>query len=460
MVRVPMVVSVLLVAALVVAAGLLAFPGRVGSSSLGSMAAHFRPSSFGTGIRADAIENASPAPPLGLVATIPLQGNPTSPVYDPANGEVYFVNSNNVSVLNGTTLMANLSLSNPPDSITVDTENGFLYVMGVIPYSADRGVVEVVSDGRQIATISTDLGPSGLFDARNGYVYVASDNVTNPYGQDGLVTVLDGTSVLASITVGPDSNLLTYNGQTGEVYVASGGENVTVLNGTSVVRIISLSMTPDDAVYDAESGYVYFAGLYSENITVMHGTTVVGTIAYSLTPRENGLGPIDPRTGDLYVNLITNVSVVRGTSVLDTLPIFRGPYFYDIEDGAIYDNLRGVVEVISDSMGYEPDEVQLFNGTNSMGNISLGVSGSPTGAVYDPASGDTYVTTYAGCLLSSCSTTQEPGYVVVLGFPPAPPSSSGIPGWAYIAIGGVGVGIAFAAIAVLVWSRRGPRSLG
>jgi len=438
-----MAVHVFVVSVLMLASSFLSASGQVGSGTLGSMPVPSRPSTFETSIRADAIDDAAAPPSLGVVATIPLHGNPSSPVYDPTTGEVYFVNSDIVSVLNGTTMMANLSLSNPPVSITVDTENGFLYVMGVTPYSADRAVVEVVSDGRQIATISTDLGPSGLFDPRNGYVYVASDNVTNPYGQYGLVTVLDGTSVLATFTVGTDSSLLTYDGQTGEVYVASGGENVTVLNGTTVVGTFSLGMLPDDAIYDAENGYVYFSSLYSEDVTALDGTTVVGTISYALTPRENGLGPIDPRTGDLYVNLITNVSVVRGTSVLATLPVYRIPYFYGIEDEAIYDNLRGIVEVISDFMGSMPDEVQLFNGTIGVGNISLGASGSPTGAVYDTENGDSYVTVWA------------PAYVVVLGTPSTPPPISAISGLTYVVIGSVCVGFGFVAIAAVVWNRRG-----
>lgn len=44
--------------------------------------------------------------------------------------------------------------------------------------------------------------------------------MTNPYGPTSLVTVLNGTSVLAPITLGQYANLLTYDGQTGDVYAA------------------------------------------------------------------------------------------------------------------------------------------------------------------------------------------------------------------------------------------------
>jgi len=398
----------------------------------------------------------------GVIATIPLKVNPTDPIYDSANAEVYFVNGDgNVSVLHGTTLLPNISLANPVTSLEFDPVNGFVYAMGLVPHSVDRGVVEVVSDGRQIANVSTDLGPTGLFDPFNGYVYVASYNLTNPYGQYGLVTVLNGTSVLGSFTVGTESALLTYDGRTGYVYVASGGENVTVLNGLTIVDTFSLNMTPSAAIYDGDDGYVYIAGSGPE-ITLVHGSTVVGTVVLPDVPdscppafpslSDCSFSPVDPRTGDLYVLMGNNVSVIRGTSLLSILPVACCTV------KSVYDSDVDAVQIVTSpcfplSQCNEADAVQLFNDTENLASLSLGVAAYPTGAAYDTASGDTVVITWTGCLVPLCgeisNETEKPGFLIVLGPPSAASASSGVPDWAYLIIGGTTGGFAVLAAAVI-----------
>ena len=163
-VRAPWAASVSIVSLLILVSGLLPTAGQPEPGALGSTVSLYRPSSVGTDLAAAATENTTVHSPLAVVATVPLRGNPFSPIYDSANGEVYFVNSNNVSVLNGSTLLANLSISNPPLSMAFDPYNHFVYVMG----SAGEGVVEVISGGRQIATIPTGPSPSGLCDPSNG----------------------------------------------------------------------------------------------------------------------------------------------------------------------------------------------------------------------------------------------------------------------------------------------------
>jgi hypothetical protein len=134
-----------------------------------------------------------------VVATIRGEFD-SPPAYDAADGDVYVANGTNVSVYNGTHLVATLP-AGAPLSVAFDSENSYVYVSADVPYSADEGFVEAYQGTELMGNVSTGLGPSALVDPRDGYVYVTSDNVTNPQGEDGLVTVIDGVAPIASITV-------------------------------------------------------------------------------------------------------------------------------------------------------------------------------------------------------------------------------------------------------------------
>src|SRR5207245_8448231 len=86
----------------------------------------------------------------------------------------------------------------------------------------------------------------------NGYIYVTN------YGAPGSVTVIDGTSVVATVTVGDVPGGLAYDSGNGYVYVTNFNSNtVSVINGTTVVATVPVGSSPGGIVYDRGKGSVY-----------------------------------------------------------------------------------------------------------------------------------------------------------------------------------------------------------
>src|SRR5207237_4086644 len=89
--------------------------------------------------------------------------------------------------------------------------------------------------------------PRGVaYDSENMYVYVAD------YGSNN-VSVIDGTTVGATVPVGTLPGALAYDGGNGFVYVANFGSyyysssNVSVISGTVVVPKVPVGTCPDGA---------------------------------------------------------------------------------------------------------------------------------------------------------------------------------------------------------------------
>jgi len=245
-----------------------------------------------------------------VIATVTVGNCPVGAAYDSGNGYVYVANrySNNVSAINGTTVVATIPVANYPAGVGYDSGNGYVYVT-----STGSNTVSVISGTTEVATIPVGYGSHGVtYDSGNGYVYVANQN-------SNTVSVISATAVVATIRVGIGPDGVAYDSGNGYVYVTNSyANNVSVLNGTTVVATIPVGNYPAGLAYDNGNGYVYVANQASNTVSV------IATIA----PPSSPLAPQDllavPGDGQVVLTWqhpasdggapITNFAVHRGTS--------------------------------------------------------------------------------------------------------------------------------------------------
>ena len=127
-----------------------------------------------------------------------------------------------MTVINGTTVVATVSVGNHPDGLAYDSANGTIYVA-----NAGTDNVSVVSGTTVVATIPVQTGPGGIgYDGGNGYAYVANFGSNN-------VSVISGRTVIATIPVGMGPAAVVYDSGNGYVYIANYGSNTTSVISTT-----------------------------------------------------------------------------------------------------------------------------------------------------------------------------------------------------------------------------------
>ena len=316
------------------------------------------------------------------VASVPLPGTPWGLGVDPTNGYVYVKNGpgNTVWVINGTALIASISVGQGPSgAIAFDPVNGDMYAANY-----GSGNVSLIRGTTVVGTIPTGGEPSGaVYNPTNGYVYV------NNYFSN--VSVISGTTVVANVSIsGVDPQEAAVDPTSGDVYVPGyQTNNVTVIHGTSVLTSISIGHSdqgdalPNSATYDASDGLVYVDNFEWDNVSLINGTRLVGSIPVERAPFG---GSFDPENGCVYVTdwVSNNVSVIRGTTVVGTIPVGLQPSYvaFDPANGYIYaeNYASDNVSVIGLTFPVTFTESGLPNGAGWYLNITHGPSFHSTGS--------------------------------------------------------------------------------
>jgi YVTN family beta-propeller protein len=233
-------------------------------------------------------------------------------------------------------------------------------------------------------SIGTGAGPtSGVFDAANGYVYVSNWNSSS-------VTIIDGTSVVATVPVGAIPNVAAVDARNGWVYVPNwGSNNVSVISGTKIIASLAVGSAPDTATYDGANGFVYVTNFNSSNVSVISGDVVVGSVDINHNP---DFAAYDSDNGYTYVLCIGNgtntgtLSAINGTRVVSTLLVGT-----PLDVG--YDNFNGLVYVSNIGNGVLGGQVLIVNGTTLIGvvytGLSLGIN--PSEFAFDSEDGLVYL---------------------------------------------------------------------
>ncbi|HEV2165496.1 MAG TPA: YncE family protein [Thermoplasmata archaeon] len=346
---------------------------------------------------------------------------PTETLFDPKNGYVYVLNGavdppapyDNLTVINGTTLIGNLSLGSDPSSIIYDSGNGYVFVLNF-----DSSNVTVINGTRLMGTVRVGTYPiSGGYDPANGLVYILNEGSSNvsvingtqlsgtvPVGSgpaamiedaangdvyvinslSGSISVLNGTKNVNTIDVGRDPTQAVYDGANGEVYVSnSKSSNVSVINSTAVIGTVTVGSDPEFLTEDSSNGFIYVANVGSSSISVINGTSLAGSVNVGSEPR-------DPlyinRTGDVYVEnlLSSNMSILDGTTLVGTLGLGDTPDAptWVPSTGRLYvpNFCSANMTVISFKYLVTFSEVGLPNGTAWSVNLTAGPSNRTTNA--------------------------------------------------------------------------------
>ena len=263
------------------------------------------------------------------IETVPVGDDPVNDIFDPADGYVYVLNyglSNNVSVLQGTSIVASIPVGYSPRWAVYDPVHRWVVVA-----NTKSGNVSMIQGTSVVATVPVGTDP-GLpaYDVRDGFVYVpnsASDNVT----------ILNGTAHVADVGAGAGPQAAVYEATRGWTYITnSASGNATVLNGSRFVANVPLGVAPVFGADDPGSGQVYVADEGSDSVHLVNGTTVVANLSVDGSPRYVA---VDPGRELAYVNdwNSSDVAVLEGGRVAAFVAVGTNPYAvsYDPVDARI-----------------------------------------------------------------------------------------------------------------------------
>jgi hypothetical protein len=285
------------------------------------------------------------------VSVIPTALLPKIMCYNPQNGDVYGDLGSSISVINGTTIVSNITLNGSISTMLYDRLNGILYVYqapwaiavegnsniitpgiiyainvsnntvighviigkvnsqhmlldpsnGYIYVSLMNGSIIIITPNLKIVgiiNVNISVIYSMLYDPVNGYIYVDGRGLFNSVGE--LVVINPSSnSVIGSIPVfSYDSYLfseplLTYNPSNGYVYVVD-GNGIGVISSNNLVATIPVGSQTFAVTYSPENNYVYVSAngtisvIDPEYDFVISNLTAPNDLVWSLMTYGNG----------------------------------------------------------------------------------------------------------------------------------------------------------------------------
>jgi DNA-binding beta-propeller fold protein YncE len=292
-----------------------------------------------------------------------LLSGPGPGTYAPPGGLVYVpnANANNVSIINGTRWVGAVGVGSSPSGSVYDHRNGFVYVTN--GGSRNVSILHGMSLIPFLGFVNVGSSPqSPTFDDKNGFVYVPNFGSSN-------VSVLNGTVVTASFFLGSNTapTAAAFDSSNGFVYVASSRGssspgNLSVLNGTALVSSVTVGDSPGSPAFDRANGYVYVPNEGSGNVSVINGTHLVATISLGA-----GSGPVsatyDPRNGFVYVTdaLAGTTSILNGTTLYWSAAVGQDPAIPAV------DAAHGLADVPNAGSA----SVTFLRGTTSVGSVDI-----------------------------------------------------------------------------------------
>jgi YVTN family beta-propeller protein len=229
--------------------------------------------------------------------------SPFPMIYDPSNGDVCIGTGSNITEIDPVTHKAGgqVSTGGSVYSMTYDPSNGYIYSGGLA--TPDSGAIWVIEGANIVASIPLTYPPYGLvYDSQTQNVFAI-----NPYGP---TTIINGTKVLGNTTwLSSNVNAIAFDSSNGFMYVTGTSlRNVSIINPTTGATIanVAAGLFPDQVIFDPQNKLIYVTDYGSPgpfsfpqgNVTVINGTSVVNTIPVG---REPGAILYDPSNGDVYV---------------------------------------------------------------------------------------------------------------------------------------------------------------
>lgn len=355
---------------------LLPSPGTLGHAMLAEPPAGWVTESTLHGVGEIASSSTCTNPVGCVVENISVGNSPGSLVYDSGDGDVYASNygSNNVSVMNGTSMVGTASVGIEPSAEAYDAADREVYILDTDCNTTPCGPgnVSVISGTSLAGTVAVGSDPYAIaFDSGNGEVYVGSEEVAT-------VSILSGTSVIGGVSMGGQPNALAYDSANGDIYAVDlSMSDVWVISGSTVVARVPVGTMPQFATFDSGNGDVYVSNFGSNNVSVISGTSVVATIQVGSEPEAIAYNVVN---GDVYVSHPSNaISVISGTTLVGS--VSAGAFYHAFA----CDRRNGYEYVVNDGS----NNVSVVSGTSLLGTIAVG--NQPDAIEYDDGNGYLYV---------------------------------------------------------------------
>ncbi len=291
-------------------------------------------------------ENGTYLPLTSATDTVPINSNtqnvtsggfyvpsqPTSGVFDSANGNVYVATNGMVYVVNpvNSAVVGEISMpafsqgTSSPTNMIYDPANGFIYAL------SNTGQVYAINTTSSIQypygflnfTIGVGSNPVWMaFNENSQMIYVANSGS----GNVSVISAMNNTD-FASISVYKGMNGIAFGNNKIFISSSSVGE-ISILNATTGAFITNVTWGSGDVatqlLYDSSNGYLYASGtgrgsFAHENVTVYN--TVNGALTNITTGNAVTYGmQLDPSNGMIYVASSDGyVSEIKGTTLVHT----------------------------------------------------------------------------------------------------------------------------------------------
>ncbi|GEM_PF-6669610 len=267
--------------------------------------------------------------------------------FDPFNGLVYLAqNGGGITIINGTSEAGHLNggCGDISDcAMAIDPSNGVAYIP-----NTKANTTSVINGTTLISTVQMGGSPgAALFDPANGLVYLTIEN----YGYGDKVAVINGSELTTTIRVGTYPEKLFYDPINTYVYVSVYGPGtISVIEGKSNLANVSLGFPGIEPIYVPSTGFVYYPNQL-DGVSVVNGTKVIGTVHTGVSPTfalfnpSNGLVYVS-NSGVAYICIGCGsepsdiVSLVTGTSFIENVTVGQSPW------QMTYDSIRNWVDVL------------------------------------------------------------------------------------------------------------------
>jgi YVTN family beta-propeller protein len=299
-----------------------------------------------------------------LITTIGVGSGAASLTYNPANKDVYVVNSvsNTTSVISGASnaVIANVKVGHYPNAATYDGFNGDVYVS-----NGESNTISVISSktNKVLATIPVGSIPTqSLYDPANKNVYVIDNDASR-------VSVIGSSTnkVIATIKVGQAPQALAYNPSNEEIYVTNQFSNtVSAIDGSTnrVTATIAVGSDPGGIKIGTATNNIYVSNEESGTISVISSSKnkVISTVnlGSSVTPWNIAY---DTANNNIYVTGFSHaVYVISGSSnsliAIADVGSIAGRIIYDSSNKDLY-----VVDAGSNNVAYFSSSIGIVYGT-------------------------------------------------------------------------------------------------
>jgi DNA-binding beta-propeller fold protein YncE len=296
---------------------------------------------------------------VGRPVTLPIASwTPTGTgiAIDERTGYAYLPNGSSVAVLHGRKLIRNIYLGvhGDPSQILLDTRTHLVYAVNFA-----TNTVSVIKGSTVIALIPLDGLPigygetpgQGAVNPRTGLFYLPERGVG--------VDVIRGTKVVTTIPTGSGPTAVAVDPTRNLAYVTNNGfiddfpSSVFVISGDShttrqvpITNVNSAEVRePGGLIVNPKTHLVYVSDSNPAGVSVLDGARLVRTINGG--PLANIPVAVDPTNGLVLLPTDHSIRVVRGTKIIQTLPLRAnsGGYYAGI------DTRNGRAVITSNSQG-------------------------------------------------------------------------------------------------------------